>query len=118
MASLASASTGATVERKIARVKMKEADNAVALAARVEALNRANDYELRNRSSGHGVAITLNDGTVFWSKGRRACPIGCFNRLDDWSQTLLLSEVRRGGVLVRRWSCVPIKEETYASERY
>lgn len=94
----------------LARVKLKPEDNRVALAARVDALARANAYEAQNRSSGFGVALQLAGGEVFWSKSQKACPIGCFGRLDDWGRELLYSEVRRGGVLIRRWSCIPLRE--------
>lgn len=96
----------------LARVKMKPEDNAIALVAREEAFARANAYEQRNKQSGHGLAIRLGSDDTFWSKGTKACPIGCFGRVDDWNVKLHYSEVRGGGVVTRRWSCIPTMRES------
>lgn len=111
-------STGAMANpMTLARVKLKPEDNVIALQARADAHARANAYEQRNKVSGHGLAIPLSGDDVFYSKGLKACPIGCFGRLDDWTQTLYFSEVRRGGVVVKRWSCIqPTREAGHVEE--
>lgn len=62
-------------------------------------------YERQNRTSGHGMQVVLEDGSVFWSRGWKGCQFGCGKRVDDWSLNLRYSEERRGGTIVRRWFC-------------
>lgn len=70
-----------------------------------EALSRASHYELRNRASGHGLAIVLDAEDVFWSRGWQACELGCGHKLDSVDVPMYVTEERRDGTYTWRRSC-------------
>lgn len=76
-----------------------------AAAALVATLSRPTLYEMKNRGSGHGLAIRLRDGTTFYSKGWRMCSQGCRVPLDNWQHQLHYVEETRNGVIVKRYTC-------------
>lgn len=74
-------------------------------AAFEAAISRPTMYEMANRGSGYGLAVVLRDGSVFWSKGWKMCSQGCRVPLDNWTHRLHYTEVKRAGVVVKRYTC-------------
>lgn len=74
-------------------------------AAFEAAISRPTLYEMANRGSGYGLAVVLRDGSVFWSKGWKMCSQGCRVPLDNWTHRLHYTEVKRAGVVVKRYTC-------------